>query len=76
MLQKPDGVFQSAARTNSANDVVQSGCLLLAEGLFARQDYAAADATLQSLAQVQMNPTLAWQRQYLLYRIRLGAGAP
>ncbi|MGO9199339.1 MAG: tetratricopeptide repeat protein [Limisphaerales bacterium] len=76
LLQKPDGVFQSAARTNSASDVVQSGCLLLAEGLFARQDYAAADATLQSLAQVQMKPTLAWQRQYLLYRIRLAQGRP
>ncbi len=76
LLQKPDGVFQSAARTNSASEVVQSGYLLLAEGLFARQDHAAADATLQSLAQVQMKPALAWQRQHLLYRIRLAQGRP
>jgi len=70
LLQKPGGVFQSAARTNSANDLVQSGYLLLAEGLFARQDYAAADATLQSPAPPQMNTKLAWQRQELLCRIR------
>ncbi|MGA2658874.1 MAG: tetratricopeptide repeat protein [Verrucomicrobiota bacterium] len=76
LLQKPEGVFQSAARTNSASDVVQSGCLLLAEGLFARGDYAAADATLESLARVQMNPKLAWQRQLLLCRIRLAQGRP
>ena len=76
LLQKPDGVLQSAARTNSANDVVQSGFLLLAEGLFARQDYAAAEATIQSQARVQMSPKLAWQRQHLLCRIRLAQGRP
>jgi TolA-binding protein len=76
LLQKPGGAFQSAARTNSANDLVQSGCLLLAEGLFARRDYAAADAALESLAQVQMKPTLAWQRRLLLCRIRLAQGRP
>ena len=76
LLQKPGGVFQSAARTNSANDLVQSGYLLLAEGLFARQDYAAADATLQSPAPPQMSPKLAWQRQELLCRIRLAQGHP
>jgi TolA-binding protein len=76
LLQKPEGVFQGAARTNSANEVVQSGYLLLAEGLFARRDYAAADATLESLARVQMNPKLAWQRQLLLCRIRLAQGRP
>jgi TolA-binding protein len=76
LLQKRDGVLQSAARTNSANDLVQSGFLLLAEGLSARQDYAAAVATLQSQAKVRVNPKLAWQRQHLLYRISLAQGRP
>jgi TolA-binding protein len=76
LIQKPGGVLQSAARTNLANEVVQNGFLLLAEALFARQDYPAADAALQSLAQVKMNPKLDWQRLLLLCRIRLAQGRP
>lgn len=74
LLQKPDGVFQSAARTNSASEQVQSGYLLLAEGLLSRQDYGAAEAILQPLGKAQMNPRLAWQRQYMVCRIRVAQG--
>ncbi len=76
LIQKPDGVLQSAARTNLVNDAVQSSFLLLAEALLARKDYPAADAALQTLAQVRMNPALAWQRQLWFCRIRLAQGRP
>ena len=76
LLQSGDGVFQRAARTNAANEVVQGGFLLLADALLARQDYAAAEDTLQALAKTWANPKLAWQGQRLLCQIQFARGRP
>ncbi len=76
LLQKPEGVFQSMARTNSATNQVQSGYLRLAEAFFTRQDYASADSVLQPWGKVQRNPRLDWQWQDLLRRIRLAQARP
>jgi len=74
LLQPTNGVFQSAARTNAASDLVPRGCLLLSEAQLATRDYRAAEETLQPLAKRLMNPRLAWQWQYLLCRIQLADG--
>ena len=61
LLQPTNGVFQSAARTNAASDLVPRGCLLLSEAQLATRDYRAAEETLQPLAKRLMNPRLAWR---------------
>ena len=81
LLQKPDGVFQAAVRTNSASEAIVSGWLLLGEAQFARQDYAAAEAAVQPLTRLvedskRLSPGAAWQWHYLLARIRVAQGQP
>jgi TolA-binding protein len=74
LLQQTNGVFQCAARTNAGNDHVVQGYLLLSEAQLATKDYHGAEATLQPLAKRLLSPKLAWQWQYLLYRIQLADG--
>ncbi len=74
LLQQTNGVFQSAARTNAASEMVPRGFLLLSEAQLATGAYRAAEETLQPLAKRLMNPRLAWQWQYLLCRIQLADG--
>ena len=74
LLQQTNGVFQTAVRTDAANELVPRGCLLLSEAQLATKDYRAAEQTLQPLAERLLNPKLAWQWQYLLCRIQLADG--
>jgi len=74
LLQETNGVFQIAARTNAASDLVPRGYLLLSEAQFVARDYRAAEATLQPLTNRPMSPRLGWQWQYLLCRIQLADG--
>jgi TolA-binding protein len=74
LLQETNGVFQSAARTNAASDLVPRGYLLLSEAQLATKDYRAAEATLQPLTNRLISPRLGWQWQYLLCRIQLADG--
>ncbi len=74
VLDQPDGVFQSAARTNASNAQVLRGYLLLSEAQLAQTNYAAAEAALQPLGKLPLEPKLDWQRQYLLCRIQVAAG--
>ncbi len=74
LLEQTNGVFQSAARTNAANEWVPPGYLLLSEAQLATKDYRGAEATLQPLAKHLLSPKLTWQWQYLLCRIQLAGG--
>ena len=71
LLQPTNSVFQNAARTNTASELVPRGYLLLSEAQFATGNYRAAEETLQPLAKRLMSPRLAWQWQFLLLRIQL-----
>ena len=73
-LQRTNGVFQAAARTNASNERVVSGYLLLSEAQLATKDYRGAEETLQPLAKRLVQPKLAWQWQFLLCRIQLADG--
>jgi TolA-binding protein len=74
LLQDTNGVFQTAARTNAASELVPPGYLLLSEAQLAAKDYRAAEATLQPLTNRLLSPRLGWQWQYLLCRIQLADG--
>jgi TolA-binding protein len=74
LLQQTNGVFQTAAATNAASELVPQGYLLLSEAQLAVKDYRAAEATLQPPAKRPMSPGLGWQWQYLLCRIQLADG--
>ncbi|MEY2427819.1 MAG: hypothetical protein QOJ40_704 [Verrucomicrobiota bacterium] len=76
LLTRPDGVFQSAARTNTGDDLVVRGYLLLTEAQLARKDFPAAEKTLQPLGKLLLNPARSWERQYLICRIQLAEGLP
>lgn len=74
LLQASNSVFQAAARTNAANELVPRGYLLLGEALLAQANYPAAEAALQPMAKSPLKPLMNWQRQYLLCRIESAAG--
>ena len=74
LLEPTNGVFQRAARTDPANELVARGSLLLAQAKFAQKDFARAAAILESPASPALKPELDWQRVYLLYQARLATG--
>lgn len=74
LLSQSNAVFQSVARTNSPGDLVFRGFLLLGQGQMAVSNFADAEATLRKFDKSLLNPTNAWQRQYLICRIQLADG--
>jgi TolA-binding protein len=74
LLSQTNGVFQSVARTNSPGDTVFRGFLLLSRAQMAVSNYAAGEATLRRFDKSLLNPTNAWQRQYLICQIQLADG--
>jgi TolA-binding protein len=64
-----NGVFQAAAHANPTNGWVVRGWLLVSEARLAQTNYSAAEAVLQPLAKLALNPELDGQRQYLLCQI-------
>jgi TolA-binding protein len=71
LLSQTNGVFQSAARSPPPGDLVFRGFLLLSQAQMAVSNYAQAEATLRKFDKSFLNPTNAWQRQYLICRIQL-----
>lgn len=69
LLQDTNSVFQIAARANATNELALRGYLLLSEAQLAQGNYTAAQAALQPIANLPLQPSLAWQRQYLATRI-------
>jgi len=74
LLQQTNGYFQIAARANPTNDLALRGYLLLAEAHLERNQPAAAEETLQLLANLPLAPRLAWHRQFLACRIQVAKG--
>jgi tetratricopeptide (TPR) repeat protein len=54
--------------------MVVPGSLLLAQAKFAQNDFPGASAILESLALQTLKPQLDWQREYLLYQVKLATG--
>jgi TolA-binding protein len=71
VLQQTNGVFLAAAKSNPTNGLVLRGWLLLGEARLALQEYPAARAALEPLANFPLHPRIDWQRQYLLAQIDL-----
>lgn len=76
LLQQTNGLFQAVARTNTANQIVWRGYLLLGEALLAETNCAAAEAALQPMSNAALSPELDWQRRYLLCQIQLEDNRP
>lgn len=74
LLQKPDDIFQSSARTNATDDRVLKGQLLLAQALLAENHPRAAMPVLESATEYQLDPELDWQRLLLLDHAELAVG--
>jgi TolA-binding protein len=72
LLQEPSGIFQTAARASANNDLVTRGYLMLGEAQLAKGYYQDTETTLGALAKLSLAPELAWQRQYLISRLRAG----
>ncbi|MDB6020548.1 MAG: Tetratricopeptide domain protein, partial [Pedosphaera sp.] len=73
-LREPDGAFQQIAHTNSKDEWVVSGLLLLSEAELALKDSDGAKKTLSGIAAQTLNPELEWERQFLLCRVQLAGG--
>lgn len=74
LLEKTNGVFQSAAQMDSTSETVTRGRLLLAQAKFEQKKFAGAAAVLESIGTKTLLPSLAWQRADLLCRVKIGAG--
>ncbi|HWF17910.1 MAG TPA: tetratricopeptide repeat protein, partial [Verrucomicrobiae bacterium] len=73
-LRESNGAFQQLAKTNSNNQWVVSGSLLLGEAELARKDFSGAKKILSGIP-VQTRPELEWERQFLLCRAKVESGA-
>lgn len=74
LLEQTNGVFQTAARTNLASELVSRGFLLLGEAQIAEGNIDAAQSALKAIGAAALDPELAWQRQQLFCRVSLARG--
>ncbi len=74
LLGDTNGIFQTLVRSNQEGRFVAEGCLLLSEAHLAQTNLAAAEAALQPIAGLKLDPTNSWERQLLHCRVHL-AGA-
>lgn len=75
LLRQPDGPFQQMARTNLSDPRVVRGFFILTEAELAQKDFAAAEQSLQGLADQKLGPEQGWGRLYLFCRILAGRDA-
>jgi TolA-binding protein len=74
LLQQTNGIFQSVAATNRGSDLVLKGFLLLSEAQLNEGRLPEAEQTLRPFQNGLLNPTNAWQWQYLFCRVQLAEG--
>lgn len=72
-LWQPDSAFQKIAQTQTNDEFVVRGYLLLAETHLQQNELGKAEEALKTVAARQQAPLLSWQRQYLLARVLLAA---
>lgn len=75
-LQAADGSYQRLRQQAPDDDWILRCGLLLAESLWRQGNYAAAEQTLDGLADRALPAGLEWQRQYLLANVKLAAQRP
>src|SRR6266542_3609346 len=76
LLQDPNGTFQQASKARPNDEFTIRGTLLLAESLFERKQYRAAEETALRLAEASLTPEYRWDRQYLLCRVQVADQRP
>jgi TolA-binding protein len=74
LLQETNGVFQAVATTNRGSDLILRGYLLLSEAQLNEGKLLEAEQTLKPFQNGLLNPTNAWQWQYLVCRVQLAGG--
>ena len=75
LLEETKGVFQEAAQTNSGDEQVARGKLLLARAKFELKDFAGASTILEPLlGSKTLKPELGRQCALLLYQVKFAAG--
>ena len=74
LLNETNGIFRRTQQLDPTNELVARGCLLLAQALFAQNDFAGAAAVLESVNPQSLPAALDWQRVYFLCQVRLAAG--
>lgn len=74
LLQKADGNFQTAARTQPDNVNAIDGFLLLAKALFNQHQNAEAEQVVRGMRIDPANKKANWERYYLLCRVQFAAG--
>ena len=74
LLGDANGVFQHAAQTDAANELVLRGRLIQAQGLFAQNDFADEAAVLNAINPKLLSPDLNWQFEYLRYQLAGATG--
>lgn len=72
LLGPTNSVFQTAVAGRQADELSAPGFLLLSEALLLQGNPAGAEAALQPILKLPLNPRLVWQRSYLLSRIEAG----
>jgi TolA-binding protein len=74
LLEETNGAFQRAAHSDSENELVTRGELLLAQAKFALKDFDGASAILEPLLDSKaLKPELRRQGGLLLYQVKLAA---
>src|ERR1051325_4875582 len=76
LLQDPNGAFQQASKARPNDESTIRATLLLAESLFERKQYRAAEETAARLAEASLGPEDRWDRQNLLCRILVSDQRP
>ena len=74
LLQKPDDVFQQAAKTNATDDRILNGRLLLAQAYLAQKRPRDASGVLESSSAFKLDPELDWRRLNLLVQAQWDSG--
>ncbi len=76
-IQPPDSAFQKIAQTQTNDEFVLCGQLLLAEIFLKQNQLPQAEEILKLVATREQPPQVTWKRQYLLARVQLeGNRAP
>lgn len=76
LLQNTNGYFHKISLTQTNDEFVLRGLLLLGEALLQTREFQQAESVLEQLGSRSLTPQLVWKRQALLARLRLAAQRP
>lgn len=70
LLERTNGIFQTAVRKGAPSETVASGYLLLGEAQLAQGNSAAVESVLHALEKQPLSTRLRWRRDYLEARVQ------